>query len=851
MHWVETCSITATISLDLHQSGNSRANSTVSTSSMSFFTHAQEGSHAEPESASSAPASYDDDNEDEPPPLPLMNTKPTKNVDQYNPWTSRDPSRNIPLPVPPLAGLDEYRAQRGTRSTGHELTTESRDHQVIFYHAGGVLDSPIIHYNPHTGPLSPPPTLPTSTTTLPCAADVEGLEDDHDVPAWFDSGFGSRTRNLVVSLPVTHSATSEPHLLSPLSPEFIIDPAGIHRQRHEQTPSSTAETGDDSSSSSPPSPHGFSSEPMDLDVFLAEGELEQDVEMRPPLEEQEPWLPRSLYSLPDNEFGGRDNDLTPTYPHSVHYRQGFGHTFYPSPDVSPEQSIDRPSASPSTISSTLDGIRMRQSQRERHIGLDGEYDYEDMDYQHDLLGSQSPSIQTLGLPELDDEDDEMDLGLGLSNFASFPPSTFEQEDELPFSSLPSTPSSTWPSPVPSPFATSSATSETHMTDEFNGSSLNLSSSSSTSNAAAGLLLLDPESESDTRISTRSPSLSPPSSISSSISDDSPSSISLTESLESLDSRLFILPSLLGTGEYPTLDTHPDLVGDLNRLMELRRRTQGKVKELECKVGKRLSLSSSSSSGSGSSSGSVSASSPISSSFSSKDRTVDDGREVEGKNVVLRRVALAQTQNERAEARAMRKREKERWKEIGALVQLTVFGGRRRWRHDQDQDQDQDQYQSGSKSKSAVAEAKVVAETVTRDPAMGLPRGEQAHSSRSPFAKQDERLSITNMAQLVARMIMRRRDSSYSPSPSRPVSYVSRPTRSGGLISSPPSGTRRYAKSPLWQSMTISYGDDGDVPESEGSDAMDGLDDDEDDDDDLGLGIGLRLRGFGDFGAPGS
>jgi len=189
----------------------------------------------------------------------------------------------------------------------------------------------------------------------------------------------------------------------------------------------------------------------------------------------------------------------------------------------------------------------------------------------------------------------------------------------------------------------------------------------------------------------------------------------------------------------------------------------------------------------------------------------------------------QSQAARARARKDRKREKERWKEIGSLVELTLVP-------------------PPSSSSPEMETSTPIASTpgeVDVEPTSPLSKKKNAKE------KKKTRVSIMSMAQLVARMILRRRDSgSASVSGSNSNSKPAHELRSPG----PKRSTGPYTRSPLWQCTTISNLDEDevevhadDVNEDKNGLVISGdLNVDEDSDDDLGLGlgpVGLRLKGF--------
>ncbi|KAF5357531.1 hypothetical protein D9757_008436 [Collybiopsis confluens] len=130
------------------------------------------------------------------------------------------------------------------------------------------------------------------------------------------------------------------------------------------------------------SPYALPLEPMDLDAFLAESGLQQDVELgiRSQALNILFWLAPPLYSVYDDNFDGQ-NGLT--YYYLVHPCPGFGHTFYSSPDVSTGRVVGHSVIS--TPSSSLSAYGSAQiSARTPYVNYD-------VDYQRNILGSKSSS----------------------------------------------------------------------------------------------------------------------------------------------------------------------------------------------------------------------------------------------------------------------------------------------------------------------------------------------------------------------------------------------------------------------------------------------------------------------------
>ncbi|KAF9075395.1 hypothetical protein BDP27DRAFT_1314934 [Rhodocollybia butyracea] len=353
------------------------------------------------------------------------------------------------------------------------------------------------------------------------------------------------------------------------------------------------------------------------------------------------------------------------------------------------------------------------------------------DHYGDYGGAPGSQSPCVRTLDLQEDNDEAELGLSL---ASFP---------APGVNI---------SPMPPPTASSLFSSECDW--DPSSSTLDATTDSTIAVSAPGssLLLLDVDFEYNEHAPMSLPS---------------PSSSSISSSpdilLESLDSRIFNLGEADLGPEYVTLMSHPELQDDLRALLALRRQAQVAEKAAKCREHE-LEMSMSL-------------------------------QEQERRNISPDVKITVPQMQEKFDVRSSRKRQKERCREIGALVSLTLFG-----------------------------ESKPITEKSSSQQNSSHMNSSEASTKLSKKVSKKKR-SITSMAQLVARMVLRRRDASTERFTSRQIGSVHH-----GLCS-PPGGSRPYTRSPLWQCVTV-------------DDQADDLEDD--DDDSLGLGAGLNLKGFGDF-----
>lgn len=708
---------------------------------------------------------------------------------------------------------------------------------------GGILDSPLVDIHAGVGvissqlPISPPPTLPTVTASLPyvCPSSSSGLglglEDapPSDVLPLIVEEDG---RKLILETEGKHK--NETHLLSPLSPE---------------------------------SSFGFGFGFGSLDTLFEDED--EDLHVQPP---------HSLYEdLVVFDKYNRDVDVR-------HNDQGSSHLSpanrppYPSPDLSPEfMTTLSPSSSLHSSLSTLNDVEDEYEYQKSHYDFDDVYDAED-----DVIGTQSPSLRTFGLPELDqaNEDDlGEDLGVSMS-LSSFPSDTTWSSASL---SSPLSPSSLspshrdWTAVEVKHFDDDNINADHEIDLDFDhslSSTLGTSlSQSPSSNQIKSLLLLD------SGVDVYSPASSFLSSL------ECETEKSRETFLETLDSLMYTLSNLeqdadaacpfpvisdsetFGSLSYlpssaptsipaslepssvtpthlalpvtsvplsqstplqeatRTLLEHVELRRDLCGLLLLRRKArermaEAKARETEVEM------------------------QPV---------PVHDQSQSPTSLPAQVQASSAQAVRVRAGARKERKREKERWKEIGSLVHLTLLGPRRR-----------------TTATTATAPIIRVAPDIHLDPTSppqstftSSVKDEGSHKTK---LKPKPKVSITSLPQLVARMILRRRgmgrDSSSSSSYLNSKSSVTLNSIHDGLPLPCPLNTRPsprrsgsngvysypYVRSPLWQCMTVSYVSDGDLDsEWDGMSISDNGEVDDDDDDDLGLGlgpVGLRLKGFG-------
>ncbi|KAJ3822674.1 hypothetical protein F5880DRAFT_644805 [Lentinula raphanica] len=760
-------------------------------------------------------------------------------------------------------------------------------------HIGGVLDSPVVCMH-HRAPISPPPTLPTLTADLP------SNEPCFATPSLSMMLEPSKVERYTASQAVQFSQFSQPeltpwnaHLLSPLSP---------------QSTSGITDIG--------PSPHflgGTAFEPLEgLDKDNLSESLDFDslvsLDSNSLLFDQDALSSSYLAQSPLdtlNSGTGKvakpyfSQDSLPTsfarYPTPTPER----HFSYPSPSLSPEQPkpMDTSFFSLSTLPMPV------QRQRQRHIELDhlldrdcpedasgnerfterstelstkhfvdDDYDGHDEDYHHilsydsDILGFQSPSIRTLSLPDLVEvTESSSDPGPGSSSsFTSY--STSTSSDESPTSQSSSS-SSSLELLLSSPklCSSSASSSSTSTSDpqceqpELDRSAyqypfeldLLISDSDFQETSPSNTLLLDMDIGMDVQIQ------SAPSSQTCTVypyPDRLPSPNSF---IESLDSRLSHLPfdsscadipytfSADTCPEYTILRTHPELYHDLLQLLSLRRKAQRaekdakrreKALELEAREVQVVRVDG---------------------------MRVRNGKEKAWSDSTDTRVpppSLAFAQSEKAEARSTRQREKEKCREIASLVALTLLGDGGSQRPSSSSASSDDD----SKARAGLIEPDQMDRTFMTTTDANALRSKKELLQNKKSKKSKKKVTLVSMAQLVARMILRRRDRFCS------SSSFSRPLAHQPLFSPPGVGKRYYVKSPLWQSMTMRYDEDQEsvveamstmrecedssvglgVEGVEGGAVVEGDEENQgtfDDDDDDDLGVGLRLKGFEDFG----
>ncbi|KAJ3981434.1 hypothetical protein F5890DRAFT_541692 [Lentinula detonsa] len=704
-------------------------------------------------------------------------------------------------------------------------------------HIGGILDSPVLHMHLRV-PISPPPTLPTFTADLPSNKEDQASPPDNVfTPSLLELYMGDRDLH-----GLTLDQCNQPelalwnaHLLSPLSPQSTDGITYLCTSPQlSGGPSALSPCEGSDRFTEPFPPFGF--DPLDLNSLLLDQEampstMSSTLDM---LDEAKcSWMPHSLYSPLDHIDTARCTGETTT-PHSSYSQNLSGplchhqaqdwdhvqrHLSYPSPEFSPDQPMESalPHPSPPLVRRyiELDDLKDREhiydglsalasgsNQSAEHFNsYDDHYDYE---YDADALGSQSPSMRNFMLPELE-ADAEMEItsdsGLGLS-LTSLPTS----------SDLLTSPSSSVQS-LPTQACSSSASSSTTLLELPQWGS-EPDTSKSASSVELGIFESDDQFDSHNTKSSNFLLLdmdihsSPPSQTHTLYPDRLPSPNTLIESLDSrlshfpLDSSCTNIFSDADCPEYKVLRANPGLYQDLLQLLALRRKAQTvernakrKEQELEAEVDvMRIG------------------------------RTGTDAR--------LPPPSLAVAQAEKAEARSARKREKERCREIASMVALTLFGG------------GGNGTESNVNVKSSDDDAAANIDSMDFGQTFLMKTGaSQFIKGSNERKKKKKRVSLVSMAQLVARMILRRRDNSCSPSSfSGPVSHQP-------LFSPPGVGPRHYAKSPLWQSTTIGYNEEVRCEDVNMGLGVEGgvVEKDKGEIDNDDLGVGLRLKGFGDFG----
>ncbi|KAJ3926336.1 MAG: hypothetical protein NXY57DRAFT_742148 [Lentinula lateritia] len=714
------------------------------------------------------------------------------------PQTDIDAVCKIPLP-PFTSGLYPHDEEEDHPDASH--STQNTRHAMSTSPIGGALDSPLI-YLQHPTPLSPPPTLPTPTALLPPAEEDHGDTLNVVLPSSLLGSSQEYHYSCNSALPFSaleidqndqsDSAPPNPHLLSPLSPQFVTGISAIgHVNQSPRSPSDGIGATSLEGSELDRSPLGLYSLLLDqtgIPSFASPsfGMCE---------EYKCPWTPRS--SSNDDGTARYITKSMTTAPHLS----------YSSPKSShwPHQIPLHPPSHPPFLSPHISTELPMQSEFPhpsspsiRYIELNGPV------YDGEAPGSQSPSIRTFELPELEEDEDletGFDSGLGLS-LTSFPSmseiSPAPEDSSSSFSSLSQYILQNSPSLITCSPPTSGPISKPTLESDWDTPTSNLSPANFNdagydSATPSSMLLLDVNIESSQNIKFNPCRL--------------PSPNTLVESLDSrlshlpLDSSPSDIPSYADCPEYAVLRAQPDLYQDLLRLLALHRKAQTSEKEAkirEKELVAQVELTD----------------------------TCDAGEKiVSTMNVApvkLPSSSSAVVEAEKAEAKATRKREKERRREVAAIVALTLFGGA----HDTKSKPSDGRVEVGSTLKSSQTST-IITGNLYKEP--------------NERTKKKKKITFMSMAQLVARMILRRRD--HSPSPmsfSRSISHH--------LLFSPPGvRPRRYTKSPLWQSMTVDSEEK--VSEEDMLAKSDVKSDEEnegsDDKDDVDLGTGLKLKGFGD------
>ncbi|KAJ4474819.1 hypothetical protein J3R30DRAFT_3503247 [Lentinula aciculospora] len=816
---------------------------------------------------------YNDEYEDYPPSITPLVAYPSPA------HTNCNVGHNILLPSP-ASSLYSHEELNEEESDSKTMPPERILHHPgrasVVDRTGGVLDSPVICMH-HSAPISPPPTLPTLTAVLPPneedQADVLNiftppslLESCREYPNSCDIHPSLSALN-TDQTDQSELALQKNHLLSPLSPKLVNSIAGVRSVRQSpHLPSSdfgaANSSGGSDELSEPFWPFDFG--PLDLNSLLLDQEISpSSLGM---FKEKRSWILHSMKSSLNHDDSTSHVSERTTTPKLCYYSDNSfhpsrhqtqdrirvprrpKHPFYPSPDMSPEQPIESAFPYPSSPLIQryieLDGLENREGLGypehselvDQPTGQSDRYDnneHYDYGYEGDgAVGSQSPSIRTFSLPELETDGDSYigpDSGLGLS-LTSFPSSSeVAPAVEVDSSIFPSS-RHTWSSSLSSSIPSSSTL---RYPPSASSSTFSNPSSSSELKLDSFYQLLSPIQLSSTESDINSLYTSPSNLLldvnhdSSPISQSNgafyPNRLSSPNTLvESLDSRLSYLssdsssiniPPDIDCPEYTTLRAHAELHRDLLQLLVLRRQAQvaekaakRRERELDAQVG-------------------------ISGMIG------QDVIELDSIKPPARSLAVV-AQAEKLKARSTRKREKERCREIAAMVTLTLFGSGRGT--DPDPKSMDDANEAASDSTEFSQGSRLTTSSISH-----------CKKELKERKKKKKKVTLMSMAQLVARMILRRRDHSVSSQ-----SSFSHPKSHQPLFSPPGVGPRRYVKSPLWQCMSIDYHED-DLGEGEILGVHVGLDvegrsgrqqqeaqDEVEDEDDFGLG---SLKGFGDFG----
>ncbi|KAJ4476102.1 hypothetical protein C8J55DRAFT_517487 [Lentinula edodes] len=401
------------------------------------------------------------------------------------------------IPLPPFTSEDYPDASHSKQNMRHAMSTSP---------IGGALDSPLI-YLQHPAPLSPPPTFPAPTTLLPPAEEDHGDTLNVVLPSSLLGSSQEYHYSCNSALPFSaleidqndqsDLAPLNPHLLSPLSPQFFRHVRRIQVSKCPWTPRSLDSSSNDDGTAR--------------------------------------YITKSMTTAPHLSY---PSPKSSHWPHQIPLHPP-SHPPFLSPDISTELPMQSEFPHPSSPSI-------------RYIELHGPV------YDGEAPGSQSPSIRTFELPELEEDEDletgfHSALGLSLTSFPTMSEISLAPEDSSSrFSSL----SQYILQNSPSLITCSPPISESNWdtpTSDLSPANFN----------DAGMLLLDNIKFNPGRL---------------------PSPNTLVESLDSrsshlpLDSSPSDMPSYADCPEYAVLRAQPDLYQCLLRLLALHRKAQTSEKE---------------------------------------------------------------------------------------------------------------------------------------------------------------------------------------------------------------------------------------------------------------------------------
>ncbi|KAJ4498883.1 pre-mRNA splicing factor component-domain-containing protein [Lentinula lateritia] len=541
------------------------------------------------------------------------------------------------IPLPPFtSGLYLHDEEEDHPDASH--SKQNMRHAMSTSPIRGALDSPLI-YLQHPAPLSPPPTLPTPTALLPPAEEDHG--DTLDV-VLLSSLLGSSQKyhySCNSALPFSalqidqndqsDSAPPNPHLLSPLSPQFVTGISAIgHVNQSPRSPSDGIGATSLEGSELDRSPLGLYSLLLDQTGIPSPASPSFGMSFGMYEEYKCSWTPRSLDSSSNDD--GTARYITKSMTTAPHLS-------YPSPKSShwPHRIPLHPPSHPPFLSPHISTelpmqseFPHRSSPSIRYIELNGPV------CDGEAPGSQSPTIRTFELPELEEDEDletGFDSGLGLS-LTSFPTmseiSPAPEDSSSRFSSLshyilPNSPSLiTCLPPTSGPISKPTLESDWD-TPTSNLSQANFNDAGYDSATPSSMLLLDVNIESSQNIKFNPGRLPSPNTL-----------------VESLDSRLSHLPLDSSPSDIPLYADCPEKAQTSEKEAKTRERELVAQVELTdmCGAGEKITST------------------------------------INVAPVKLPSSSLAVVEAEKAEAKATRKREKERHREVAAIVALTLFGG---------------------------------------------------------------------------------------------------------------------------------------------------------------------------------